>query len=103
MFTTRNNDLSAILNFLKKNKQWFYEEFGIESIGIFGSFIRNEQKETSDLDIVVKMEKSKKNIHNYLRFKRLLEKELGIKVDVGLENTLKPIVRDCIKKDILYV
>jgi uncharacterized protein len=49
------------------------------------------------------MEQSKKNIHNFLRFKRLLEKELGIKVDIGLENTLKPVIREHIKKDILYV
>ncbi|MFQ5686367.1 MAG: nucleotidyltransferase family protein [Candidatus Scalindua sp.] len=55
----------------KKNKQRFCKEFGIESIGIFGSFSRGSQEETSDLDILIEMEQSKKNIHHLMGLRKL--------------------------------
>jgi len=72
-------------------------------MGIFGSFTRAEQTSASDIDIVIEMQKDKKNIHNFLNFKRLLEKEFGCKVDLGFENSLKPVVREKIKGKIIYV
>ena len=77
--------------------------FGVTRIGIFGSFVRGEQTSSSDIDIVVEMEKGKKNLHNFLQLKRLLEKETARKIDLGLEHSLKPAIRDKIKEQIIYV
>jgi len=72
-------------------------------MGILGSFARSEQTIESDIDLVVEFEKSRKNIHTFLQLRRLLEKELPRKVDLGFEHSLKPIVRENIKGKIVYV
>ena len=53
--------------------------------------------------MAIEMEPEKKNIHNFLAFKRHLEKELGRKVDLGIESALKPVARKFIEKEIVYV
>jgi len=94
---------NEIIAYLKKNRKFFHEMFGVTRIGIFGSFVRGEQTSSSDIDIVVEMEKGKKNLHNFLQLKRLLEKETARKIDLGLEHSLKPAIRDKIKEQIIYV
>jgi len=49
------------------------------------------------------MEKDKKNLHNFLEFKRFLEKNLGMRIDLGTESSLKPMIKETIKKDLIYV
>ena len=95
--------LEDIIEPLLKKKQFFYENFGVTRMGVFGSFIQGSQKDESDIDIIVEMEKGKKNLHNFLQLKRLLESEFGRSVDLGFEHTLKPIVRAKLKGKITYV
>ena len=92
-----------IVAYLKSNKSFLYDKFGVTRIGIFGSFVRGEQTRSSDIDIIVEIEKGRKNIHIFLQLKRFLEKELEKKIDLGFEHSLKPIVRDKIKEQIIYV
>ena len=92
-----------VIAYLKKNRILFHDKFGITRMGIFGSFARGEQTPSSDIDMVVEMSKEKKNIHNFLEFKRLIEREMKRKVDMGFERFLKTAVREKIKKQIIYV
>ncbi len=92
-----------ILDYLKARKKIFYNSFGIVSIGVFGSIIKGDYNEKSDIDIVINFAEGKKNIHNFLKFRRLLEKELGRNIDLGVETSIKEIVKKEIKKDIIYV
>lgn len=98
----KNYSADEIIVYLKKNKGLFYERFGITRIGIFGSFARGDQILSSDIDMVIEMEKERKSIHNFLRMKRFLEEELGRKIDMGFEHSLKPIIREKVKKQIVY-
>ncbi|AQV03101.2 nucleotidyltransferase family protein [Desulfococcus multivorans] len=91
-----------VLRYLKENKHFFQETFGVTRIGIFGSFAQDRQMDSSDIDMVVEFEKDKKNIHNFLRLKRFLEHQLERKVDLGFEHALKPAVREKIRGTILY-
>ena len=92
-----------IVAYLKNNKRFFYEKFGVIQIGIFGSIMRDEQTGSSDIDMVVEIEKDRKNIHSFLQLKRFLEKELARKIDLGFEHSLKPMVREKIIGQIIYV
>ena len=98
-----NTSLKDIINYFQKNKIVLHERFGVTRIGIFGSFAREEQSPSSDIDLIVDMEGKKKNIHNFLQLKRFLEKETEKKIDLGFEHSLKPIVREKIGKHIIYV
>jgi len=92
-----------IVAYLKNNKSFFYDKFGVTRMGIFGSVARKEQTFSSDIDMVVEIEKNRKNIHSFLQIKRFLEKELAKKIDLGFEHSLKPFIRDKIKGQIIYV
>jgi len=92
-----------VVAYLKKNKRYLHDRFGITSIGIFGSFVRGEQTPHSDIDMVVEMEGSKKSIHTFMQLRRFLEKEIARKIDLGFEHSLKPAIREKIKGQIIYV
>lgn len=92
-----------LIEFLKTNKPFFQREFGVSRLGIFGSFAFGKITESSDIDVVIEMEKGKKRLHNFLQLKRLLEKETNRKIDLGFESSLKPIIREHIKSKIIYV
>lgn len=95
--------LKDIINKLQNEKSYLNNMFGVTRIGIFGSFVQDRQTISSDIDMVVEFEKSRKNIHSFLQLKRYMEKELGRRIDLGFEHSLKPIVRDRIKGKIIYV
>ena len=92
-----------ILRYLKSHKNEFYKKYGIIKIGLFGSYSKDMQKDDSDIDLAIEMEKNKKNLKNFFAFKRELENFFGKKVDLGIESSLKPIVKERIKEEILYV
>ncbi len=80
---------------LKELKPALRERFKVSKIGIFGSFARNEQREGSDLDILVIFEESLG-----LKFFELvyfLEKELGRKVDVVTPDAISPYIKPYIE------
>ncbi len=95
--------IEEIVEYLRTNKEVLRDDFGVTRVGIFGSFVRHRQRISSDIDLVVEFEKGRKNIHAFLRLKRFLEKELSRKVDMGFEDSLKPVVRENIKGRIQYV
>lgn len=99
----KNPSREEIIAYLKKNRKYFHERFGVTSIGIFGSFVRGEQTSSSDIDMVIEMKKNRKSIHSYLQLKRFLEKGIERKVDIGFEHSLKPAIREKIKEQIIYV
>jgi len=72
-------------------------------LGVFGSYVKNMQTISSDIDMVVEFKNDRKNIHSFLKLKRFLEKELSKKVDLGIEHSLKPIIREKVKDNIIYV
>lgn len=92
-----------ITEFIRAHKDEFLENYGVSKIGLFGSIVRSEETEVSDIDIAIEMEPGKKNLHNFLAFKRYLEGELGRPVDLGIESAMKPLVREMIEKEIMYV
>ena len=78
------------------------KKYGVKRIGLFGSFIRNEQKETSDIDILVEFEKGMKTFDNYMELKFYLEKLLGCRVDLVTADALKPQIKPYVMREIEY-
>lgn len=91
------------MTFLRAHKQEFYDQYGVESIGVFGSIVRNELRDDSDIDVAIEMDSKRKSLRNFLAFKRQLESTFNRPVDLGIESTLKPAVRKSIAQDIRYV
>lgn len=91
-----------IIKFLSSHKQELYEKYGVTRIGLFGSYARGEAKEGSDIDIAVEIE-SENKFRSFFGLKRHLEAQLKNRVDLGIESTLKPIAKEYILKEIIYV
>ena len=87
---------------LKENKDLLNKRFNVKEIGIFGSFVRGEQKETSDLDILVEFEGSI-SLFEIVRLERFLSELLGEKVDLVMKNSLKPRIGKHILREVVYV
>ena len=93
---------SEILDFLREHKEELHHHFGLTKIGLFGSYARGEETQDSDIDLAVEIESDNK-FRSFFALKAYLEEHLGKKVDLGIENTLKPIAKEHIEKEILYV
>jgi len=87
-------------NILAEREQ--IKKYGVKRIGLFGSFIRSEQKETSDVDILVEFEKGMKTFDNYMELKFFLEKLLRCRVDLVIADALKPQIKPHIMREIEY-
>ena len=71
---------SDAIDILRKFKVNFADKYGIKTLGFFGSFARKQQKETSDLDVVVTQEEP--DFFTLVVIKEELEKLTNYKVDV---------------------
>lgn len=71
---------------------------GVKRAAIFGSFVRGEQEEGSDLDVLVEFEGGK-SLLDLVGLKMELEEVLGRKVDLLTYNSLHPLLRDRILEE----
>jgi predicted nucleotidyltransferase len=88
-----------ILKVIEENREKI-KGFGVTSLGLFGSAVRGEAKDTSDLDFVVEFEK--KTFDSYMGLKKFLEESFGCKVDLVIKDNIKPRLRDPILKETVY-
>ena len=70
-----------ILKRIRENKDKI-RSFGVKRIGISGSFVRGEEKEGSDVDVIVEFEEGNKNFDSFINLAFYLENLLGRKVDL---------------------
>jgi len=63
---------------------------GVRRIGIFGSFVRGEEREDSDIDILIEFEEGRRSFDTYMDLKFFLEDLFGRSVDLVDRDTLKP-------------
>jgi len=78
-----------ILKVMRENKDKI-KSFGVKKIGIFGSFARGEEKERSDIDIIVEFEEGKKNFDNFMNLAFYLEELSGRKVGLLTPESISP-------------
>ena len=95
---TKNDYISLLKSCGSELKQ----QFGVRSLHLFGSVARNEQKETSDIDIYVETETP--NPFLIVRMKADLEKLLGCSVDViRAHKNMNAFLKQQIEKDGIHV
>ena len=87
---------------MENNKNELREKFNIKQIGIFGSYVRGEQKKTSDVDIIVEFEKPV-GLFEFIGLKNHLSDLLNVKVDLVMKKGLKPRIEGKILKEVVYV
>jgi len=95
-----------ILRKIEENREKI-KKFGVKKIGLFGSYVRREQRAKSDIDIVVEFEKGKATFENFLDLIDYLEKLLGKRIDLLTIEGVKSIriehIRKEIEENVIYV
>jgi uncharacterized protein len=97
---------NTIINYLKSIKNELHEKYGIISLGLYGSYARDEATEKSDIDIFYERDKNIQ-LHSGLEFMNLdekLAKDLEVKkVDFVALEFMNPIIKHYAQKDFIYV
>lgn len=93
---------NLIIDKIRSRKQELQKKYAIKKIGLFGSFAKNVQKEDSDIDIVIQLEKQ--DLFQIIGIKQDLEKEFDRTVDViSYRDTMNPFLKDLIDHEAIYV
>ncbi len=87
---------------LREIKGNLEEKYKISEIGLFGSYVRGEQQEDSDVDILVEFAKIP-SLLKFINLKNYLTDKLGIKVDLVHKSGLKPKIGERILKEVIYL
>ena len=94
--------LPEIERILRDQKPVLREKFKVREIGIFGSVVRGEQKETSDLDLLVEFEEPV-GLIKYVNLQNYLSDKIGSQVDLVTKSGLKPRISRHVLKEVIYV
>ncbi len=87
---------------IQKHKKELEEKFGLRKIGIFGSYVRGDQVQDSDIDILVAIERPMGFI-KFIKLENHLSQILGTKVDLVTKKALKPYIGRRILQEVHYV
>lgn len=90
------------IELLKSCEAFIKQKYGVKSIGIFGSFAHGENKQESDVDVLVDFKEGAKTFDNFMELKFFLEALFGRKVDLVTLPALRPELKDGILKEVVY-
>ena len=94
--------LQEIEIILKDQKPILKRRFKVKEIGIFGSFVRGEQKDTSDLDLLIGFEEPI-GLIQYVGLQNYLSDKIGEQVDLVTRSGLKPRISRHVLREVIYV
>ena len=98
-------DKDEVIRLMKEHYNVLLSEYGVSRIGIFGSVVKGNMSEDSDLDIVVEF--NRPIGFRFIRFVEYLENLFGMKVDVvtkeGIKNIRVKEVAQNIERNLVYV
>ncbi len=94
--------LKEIEKILNENKVVLTKQFKVKEIGIFGSIVRGEDKETSDVDILVEF-KAPIGLFKFLELEEHLSDLIGRKVDLVSKKALKPRIGKHILREVAFL
>ncbi|WP_419803555.1 nucleotidyltransferase family protein [Mucilaginibacter sp.] len=93
--------LEQVKSILKQLKPRLMSKYGVDTLGLFGSIVRDDFTDQSDIDIVVSF--SKPIDIDFFDLADELEEKLNRKVDLVSRNGIKPKYYEVIEPEILYV
>jgi uncharacterized protein len=90
------------LQILTQQKPSLLKTYRITEIGLFGSYARGEQRDDSDMDILIEYEKAP-SLFTLVELRDYLSELFAMKVDVVTRNGLKPRIRERVLAEVIYL
>ncbi len=94
--------LEEIQQWLLQNKSLLQERYKVQELGIFGSYVRQEQTESSDVDVLVEFSETP-SLLKFVNLENYLSDNLGVKVDLVHKSGLKPRIGERILAEVVYL
>lgn len=94
--------LDEIKDILNKHREELRQKYNITEMGIFGSYVRGEQKKRSDVDILVEIGKPV-SLLTFVGIENYLAKILKTKVDLVPKDSIRPELKERILKEVVYL
>jgi predicted nucleotidyltransferase len=91
---------AEVQQIINEQKPYLSDAFSVEKIGLFGSFARNENTETSDIDLLVEFNKPVGL--KFIELKEYLESVFNKPVDLVTVNALKPFMKDQVMNEVQF-
>ena len=95
-------DIEETKTLLREHKDEVVRKYRVREIGIFGSYVRGEQKERSDIDILVSFS-GIPDVFEYMELEDYLKSLLHRKVDLVRKEAIRPELRKRILSETIYV
>ena len=99
---TNKSDFQQVIDILTSYLENLKLKYQVKSLGVFGSFVRGEATDNSDLDLLVEF-KGDVTFDNYMDLKFLLEDLFNRKIDLVIKEDIKPQIRERILEETVYV
>ena len=94
--------IQAILKKIREHLPSMQERYKVSRLEVFGSFVRGEQKDKSDIDILVEFSETI-DLFMFMELEGFLSEKLGVKVDLVMKDTLKLRIKDAILREAVPV
>ena len=94
-------DKNFIINMLLENKN-LLKTYNVSKIGLFGSFVRDEASQASDIDLLIDFEEPI-TIFQFIELKNALEELFKRKVDLGTFDAIKPVIMENILREAIII
>ncbi len=101
MMETAIKTKHEILNALGQHRTHL-RALGVKRIGLFGSFVRGDQRPDSDIDLLVEFEQGRKTFDSFMALAFLLEEILQHKIELVTLEALSPYIGPYILKEVEY-
>jgi hypothetical protein len=98
----RTRSLKKMLEILHQQVPLLAERYSVETLEVFGSYVRSEQKKDSDLDVLVTF-KEVPSLLTFIAIENYLSDLLGVKVDLVMKDSLKPKIGQQILREAIPV
>ncbi len=87
---------------LRHKRPELQKQFAVDALGIFGSYVRGEQDADSDLDILIRFDKLP-SLVQWIQLEDYLSQLTGVKVDLVIENGVKPAIGQRIRREVVWL
>lgn len=99
---TRKKSLLRILQILRAHLPELVKKYPIKSLGVFGSYVRNDATAESDLDVLIELDENARiSLMGFVGIENDLSELLGVKVDLHQKKTLKGRILENVMRELI--
>lgn len=94
--------LAEIRKILETQKPYLMEKYGVQLLGVYGSYVRGEQRSDSDIDLLVELERPARiSLIDLIEIEESLSELLGVRVDIAIKRNLRKRIGQRIQAEVI--